>query len=51
MILPGIVKGSIELTAQLTDIELFGEIKRDTNMNIGTATLAPPLTGKSNVEY
>lgn len=41
--LPGNSEGEIELTLQLTDFELFGDLKKDTTLNIGTATLAPPL--------
>lgn len=41
--LPGDSLGGVQLRVKLTDIELFGDIKKDTILNIGTATLVPPL--------
>ncbi len=41
--LPGNSEGGIELTVQLTDLELFGDLKKDTILIIGIASLAPPL--------
>jgi mono/diheme cytochrome c family protein len=44
--LPGDSLGLVQLTVKLTDIELFGDIKKDTVLNIGTATLLPPLNSQ-----
>lgn len=41
--LPGDSTGMIDLTVQLGDIELFGDIRKDTSLNIGVASYAPPL--------
>ena len=42
--LPGDKDGFVDLSAQLTDIELFGEISTDYRYNFGVHTDAPSLT-------
>jgi hypothetical protein len=41
--LAGDSTGGIEVIVQLTDFELFGDLRKDTILQIGHATLAPPL--------
>ena len=41
--IPGDSLGNIKLTAQLTDETNYGEVKRDTLLNIGVPTWKPPL--------
>lgn len=44
--LPGDGEGGVKLNVSLTDVDLFGDISKDTTLMLGSAVTAPPLTDK-----